>query len=48
MDIDIPGVPNVEECISRCEVEWFIAGGKVKEAKYSLAARDSGGSAVNT
>ena len=27
---DIPGVLNVELCISRCEVEWFIAGGNAE------------------
>ena len=27
---DIPGVLNVELCISRCEVEWFITGGNAE------------------
>ena len=31
-DVDNPGVPNVEVCISRCEVEWFIAGGNERGA----------------
>ena len=30
VDDDIPGVPNVEVCISRCELEWFIAGGNTE------------------
>jgi hypothetical protein len=38
VDVDIPGVPNDEVCISRCEVEWFIiAGGN---AKGSFVPRD--------
>ena len=37
VEVDIPGVLKVELCISRCEVEWFIAGGN---AKGLLATRD--------
>ena len=29
MEVDIPGVPNAEACMSRCEVERFIARGNV-------------------
>ena len=37
-EVNIPGAPNEELCISRCEVEWFIARGN---AKGSRAPRDT-------
>ena len=32
VEVDIPGVPNAEACMSRCEVERFIARGNVLKA----------------
>lgn len=40
VDVDIPGVPNVEVCISRCEAEWFIAGGNGTGAFVPRDAED--------
>jgi len=28
VDVDIPGVPNVEVYMSRCEDDWFMAEGR--------------------
>ena len=32
VEVDIPGVPNVELCMSRCEDEWFITSGNANLA----------------
>jgi len=40
VDVDIPGVPNVEVCISRCEVEWFIAAEGRLQARGAFVTRD--------